>query len=149
MSGLELLRAMQEGRIPPPPIMGTVGYGLEALEEGRVSFALVPEEFHYNPIGVVHGGVAATLLDTAMACAVHSTLPAGSGYTTLELKVNFVRALTVDCGRVVAEGRVVHRGGRVATAEGRLTGDDGRLYAHASTTCMIFRGTPAPAPETP
>ena len=129
---------MLEGKLPHPPIMDTLDYALEEIEAGRTVFSLVPQEFHYNPIGVVHGGVAATLLDTAMACAVHSVLPAGSGYTTLELKVNFVRGLTVHSGRVRAEGTLIHMGHRVATAEGRLTAEDGRLYAHATTTCMIF-----------
>jgi uncharacterized protein (TIGR00369 family) len=138
LAGLELLQGIRSGELPRPPIMETLGYEMEDLAEGRAVFSLVPAEFHYNPIGVVHGGVAATLLDTAMACAVHSALPAGSGYTTLEFKVNFVRGLTVASGRVRAEGVLVNLGQRVATAEGRLTGEDGKLYAHATTTCMIF-----------
>jgi uncharacterized protein (TIGR00369 family) len=148
IAGRELLEAMRAGSLPRPPIMETLGYEMVELGEGRAVFALQPAEFHYNPIGVVHGGVAATLLDTAMACAVHTLLPAGSGYTTLELKVNFVRALGVDSGRVTAEGTVVHLGQRVATAEGRLTGEDGRLYAHATTTCMVF-GPAAGPPADP
>ena len=143
LAGLDLLQRMQAGEFPPPPIMESLAYEMEELAEGRTVFSLVPREFHYNPIGVVHGGVAATLLDTAMACAVHTSLPAGSGYTTLEFKVNFVRAVTVDAGRVRAEGVLVHLGNRMATAEGRLTGEDGTLYAHATTTCMIF-GPPSP-----
>ncbi|HEY0035194.1 MAG TPA: PaaI family thioesterase, partial [Longimicrobium sp.] len=96
-------------------------------------------EYHYNPIGVVHGGLAATMADSAMGCAVHSTLPAGAGYTTLEFKINFVRPLTRDTGRVLCEARTIHVGGRVATAEARVTDAEGRLYAHATTTCMVFR----------
>ncbi|HEX5705724.1 MAG TPA: PaaI family thioesterase, partial [Pyrinomonadaceae bacterium] len=98
-----------------------------------------PEEYHYNPIGVVHGGLAATLLDSAMGCAVHSTLPAGAGYTTLEIKVNFVRPLTTETRGVRCEARVVYVGGRTATAEGRVTDEQGKLYAHGTTTCLIFR----------
>ncbi len=139
MSGLDYMRAMQRGEFPPPPIAVLLGMSVVEIEEGRVVFTVQPAEYHYNPIGVVHGGLAATLLDSAMACAVHSTLPAGTGYTTLEIKVNFVRALTSETGEVRAEASVLHRGGRVATAEGRLVGPDGTLYAHATTTCIILR----------
>ncbi|MBC8075392.1 MAG: PaaI family thioesterase, partial [Chloroflexales bacterium] len=103
--------------------------------------AATPAEYHYNPIGSVHGGVAATLCDSAMACAIHTTLPAGVGYTTLELKVNFVRPITVQTGRVTCEGTLIHMGGRVATAEARLTDASGALYAHATTTCLVLRPT--------
>jgi uncharacterized protein (TIGR00369 family) len=144
LSGLELLHGMRDGQLPPPPIMETLGYDMVEITEGRAVFSIEPAEFHYNPIGVVHGGVSATLLDTAMACAVHSALPAGSGYTTLEFKVNFVRGITVDSGRMTAEGTLVHLGRSMATAEGRLTGADGKLYAHATTTCMVF-GPPTPS----
>lgn len=139
MAGLEYLRAMQAGRLPGPPIMATLGIGMESADEGRVVFYCDPGEYHYNPIGVVHGGLAATLCDTATACAVHSTLPAGTGYTTLELKLNYVRPLTRDTGRIFCEGTVIHAGGRVATAEARLRDAQGTLYAHATSTCMIFR----------
>jgi uncharacterized protein (TIGR00369 family) len=139
MSGLAYLRAIQRGELPSPPIAALLGMSIAEVEEGRVVFTVRPAEYHYNPIGVVHGGLAATLLDSAMGCAVHSTLPAGTGYTTLEIKVNYVRALTSEIGDARAEGIVIHRGGRVATAEGRLVGPDGALYAHATTTCIIFR----------
>lgn len=139
MSGLDYLRAMQRGDFPPAPFGVLVGMAAAELEEGRVVLTVQPAEYHYNPIGVVHGGLAAALLDSAMACAVHSTLPAGTGYTTVEIKVNYVRAMTSETGEVRAEGRVIHRGGRIATAEGRLVGSDGTLYAHATTTCIIFR----------
>jgi uncharacterized protein (TIGR00369 family) len=109
------------------------------VEEGRAIFEGEPTEYHYNPIGVVHGGLAATLLDSAMGCAVHSMLPVGVGYTTLEIKVNYLRALTSETGTVRAEGRVIKVGGRVAVAEGRITDAAGNLYAHSTTTCLILR----------
>ena len=140
MSGLEYLRAMTRGELPLPPIMATLGIDGVEVEEGRVVFAVEPAEYHYNPIGVVHGGVASTLCDSAMACAIHSTLPAGVGYTTLELKVNFVRPLTRDTGRVTCEGRTIHVGGRAATAEAHIRDADGKLYAHATSTCLVMRG---------
>lgn len=139
MSGLDYLRAMERGELPPPPMMATMGFGMAEVEEGRVVFYADPDEYHYNPIGVVHGGLAATIADSVMGCAIHSTLPAGAGYTTLEFKINFVRPLTRDTGRVFCEGRTIHVGGRAATAEARLTDGEGRLYAHATTTCMVFR----------
>jgi len=138
MSGLEFLRGIFEGRLPRPPISRTLGFEGIEVEKGRAVFAGTPDLNYYNPIGSVHGGYAATLLDSCMGCAVHSTLEAGQGYTTLELKVNYVRAMTTETGRVRAEGRIISVGRRVATAEGRLTGDDGTLYAHGTTTCLVF-----------
>jgi uncharacterized protein (TIGR00369 family) len=139
LSGLDYLRAIGEGRLPKAPIAELMGFdGLEA-EEGRVVFTCVPAEQHYNPIGVVHGGLALTLLDSAMGCAVHSTLPVGGAYTSLEVKVNFARAITRDTGRIVCEGTVLHRGRTIATAEGRVVAEDtGKLLAHGTTTCMIL-----------
>lgn len=139
MAGLDYLRAMARGELPAPPIMAALGIEIDTVEEGRVAFAVEPAEYHYNPIGVVHGGLAATMFDSAMGCAVHSTLPAGVGYTTLELKVNYLRPLTRETGRVRCEGTIIHVGGRVATAEARLFDAAGALYGHATTTCMIFR----------
>ena len=139
MSGIEFLRAIRDGRPPPAPIQELIGMNLAEVEEGRAVWELVPAEQHYNPIGSVHAGVAATLLDSAMACAVHSLQPVGSGYTTLEFKVNLVRAVTPQAGTLRAIGRVVHAGSRTATAEGRLEDASGKLYAHASTTCLILR----------
>lgn len=139
MAGIDHLRAMAAGEMPPPPIAVLMGFGIEAIEEGRVVFTVQPAEYHYNPIGLVHGGVAATLLDSAMGCAVQSHLPAGVGYTTLEIKVSFLRPLTRDTGMVRAEGTVLHLGRKVATAEGRLLDGDGRLLGHATTTCLIVR----------
>ena len=139
MTGLEVLRAIAAGELPPAPFADLVGLEPVDAEEGRVVFAAVPEPRHENALGSAHGGLAATLLDSAMGCAVHSTLPAGVGYTTLELKVNFTRAITSATGRIVCEGTVVHRGGRVATAEGRLVAEaTGKLLAHGTTTCLIL-----------
>lgn len=141
-SGLEFLEALRSGELPPPPIMATIGYELVELGEGRAVFRMEPAEFHYNVLGGVHGGVISTLLDTAMGCAVQTLLPAGRSYTTLELKVNFVRGLKTSSGPVTASGTVVNLGRRVATAEGRLESADGTLYAHATTTCLILEMEP-------
>jgi uncharacterized protein (TIGR00369 family) len=138
MAGLAFLQAVRDGVLPPPPVVVLLGIELAAVEAGRVVMRLAPGEHLYNPIGSVHGGMIATLLDSVMGCAVHSTLPRGRFYTTLEIKVNFVRALTEAAGVVSGEGRVVQAGRQVALAEGRLTGADGRLYATASTTCLVF-----------
>jgi uncharacterized protein (TIGR00369 family) len=142
LSGLDYLQGMIAGRFPRPPMACLLGFDLVEAREGYAVFQCRPGEQHYNPIGVVHGGLACTLLDSAMGCAVNSTLAAGAGYTTLELKVNLVRALKADTGLMRCEGRIVHRGSRTATAEGRLIDQADKLYAHATTTCIIF---PAPA----
>jgi uncharacterized protein (TIGR00369 family) len=138
MTGLELLTAMIEGRLPGPPIMQLIGFDLAEVDKGRAVFEGTPALKHYNPLGTVHGGYAATLLDSCMGCAVHTTLPQGTGYTTLEFKVSLVRPITADTGPVRAEGLVISSGRRVATAEGRLTDVSGRLLAHATTTCLVF-----------
>jgi uncharacterized protein (TIGR00369 family) len=138
ISGREYLTAMMEGRIPAPPIAKLLGFHLAEIGEGFAVFECTPGEQHYNPIGVVHGGLACTLLDSAMGCSVHTVLPAGAAYTTLEVKVNLVRAITTTSGLLRAEGRVVHAGKRMATSEGRLLDPAGKLYAHATTTCMVF-----------
>ena len=140
LSGVEYLSKMAGGAISPPPIMLLLGFSMAEIENGHVTFEAEPQEFHYNPIGVVHGGLAATMLDSVMGCAVHSTLPCGASYTTLEIKVNYVRSITTDTGTVVAEGTVVHAGGRIATAEGRMFAKDtGKLLAHGTTTCFVER----------
>ena len=139
VSGLEFLQRIVNGELPPPPLARLLNFDLVELGEGQAVFAVDPEEYHYNPIGVVHGGLAATLLDSAMGCAIHSTLPAGAGYTTLEIKVNFIRAMTAETGRVRCEARIIHVGGRTATAEGRIIDHAGKLYAHGTTTCLIVR----------
>ena len=139
MTGLEHLQAMQRGEMPPAPIALLLGFEPVEVEEGRVVFAATPKHEHYNPIGSVHGGFAATLLDSAMGCAVQTTLPAGAGYTTLELSVNFVRAMTAETGPVRVEGKLIHGGRRMATAEGRIVSvSDGRLIAHGTTTCLVM-----------
>jgi uncharacterized protein (TIGR00369 family) len=140
MSGLAFLTAMAEGSLPPPPIMATLGFSGLTVGPGWARFTFEPGEHHYNPIGSVHGGVAATLLDSALGCAVHSTLEARVGYTTVDLQVSFVRPLTSSSGVVRCEGRIIHAGGRVATAEARITDADERLYAHGTATCLILRG---------
>lgn len=138
-SGLELLREYSEGRLPPPPIAVTMGFNLTEVEEGTAVFEGESAEYLYSPIGFVHGGYAMTLLDSAMGCAIHSTLRAGDRYTTLELKTNFVRPITIETGRVRCEGAVIHRGTTVATAEGRLVAvSSGKLLAHGTTTCLIM-----------
>ncbi|NUR08602.1 MAG: PaaI family thioesterase [Nocardioidaceae bacterium] len=137
-SGLEMLEAVRDGRLPAPPIAATLGFGLDVVEDGRAVFSLEPAEHHYNPIGSVHGGVFATLLDSAAGCAVHSTLPAGSGYTSVDLNVKFVRGITAATGRVVAEGVVVNRVRRMVLAEARLVDGDGRLLATATSSCLVF-----------
>jgi len=139
-SGLEVLQAMAAGELPFPPITATLDFASFDVEDGRVVVTLQPQEFHYNPIGTVHGGVVATLLDTAAACAVHSTLPAGVGYTSLDLTTKFLRPVTIESGLVRCEGRVVHRGSRTALAEASLTDRSGRLLATATSSCMIFGG---------
>ena len=138
LSGLDYMRAIAERRIPPPPIAVLLGMGIADIQPGQVTFSLEVGEHLYNPIGSVHGGVFCTLLDSAMGCAVPSTLGRGQAYATLELKVNLVKALTVNTPSVVATGQVISPGRRVATASGQVTGPDGMLYAHATTTCLVF-----------
>ncbi len=140
MSGIDYLRAMRDGRLPPPPIQRLLGFGLAEVDPGRVVFTLDPGEHLYNPIASVHGGVVATLLDSAMACAVHSLLPQGEGYTTLEFQVHLVRAVTRDTGPMRAVGSVIHKGRKTATAEGRLVDARDRVHAHATTTCLVLAG---------
>ena len=139
LSGMDYVRAIFAGELPPPPIATLMGFrGVEA-EPGRAVFEILPRDEHYNPIGSVHGGVALTLLDSAMGCAVHTLLEAGVGYATLEVKANFVRPITSETGLVRCEGTVLHAGSRVATAEGRVVDAAGRLLAHGTTPCLIMR----------
>jgi uncharacterized protein (TIGR00369 family) len=139
LSGMEYVRQIFDGELPPPPIAELMGFRGVEFDHGRAIFEMTPGPQHYNPIGTVHGGVALTLLDSAMGCAVHTTLEAGVGYTTLEVKTNFVRAITADTGLIRCEVTVVHSGARIATAEGRLIDAAGRLLAHGTTTCLIIR----------
>ncbi|HEU5062633.1 MAG TPA: PaaI family thioesterase [Solirubrobacterales bacterium] len=139
MTGMEYMTAVVTGKVPPPPIAVTMRLRPVELEEGRVVFEGEPGEEHYNPIGVVHGGYASTLLDSALGCAVHTTLPAGVAYTSLGLEAKFARPLTRDTGRVLCEATVLYRGRKQATAEATLTAaDSGKLLAHGIATCMIL-----------
>ena len=137
MSGLAFLQALVEGKLPTPPIAQLMGFRLVEVDVGHAVVECTPGEQHYNPIGVVHGGLAMTLLDSAMGCCVQTKLPAGTGYTTLEAKTNLVRAMTSTTGTVRAIGRIIHAGSRIATAEGRIEDAAGKLYAHATTTCIL------------
>jgi uncharacterized protein (TIGR00369 family) len=138
MSGLEFLRAIRDGRVGRAPISDLLGFHLVEVEIGRAVFEVVPGEQHFNPIGVVHGGLAMTLLDSAMACSVQTHVAAGGGYTTLEVKINLVRPITAATGKLRAAGKTLHIGSRVGTAEGRLEDAAGKLYAHGTTTCLIL-----------
>jgi uncharacterized protein (TIGR00369 family) len=139
LPGLEAIRKIAAGELPPPPIAELLGMEITVAERGHVIFALEPAEWMYNPIGSVHGGIAATLLDSSLGCAVHTTLDAGIAYTTSDLQVRYVRPIGAATGRILAESHVVHSGRRLATAEGRLYIEaDGRLLAHASTSCLIL-----------
>jgi uncharacterized protein (TIGR00369 family) len=138
MAGLDFVRGIFSGKLPAPPIMQTVEPFDSTAEPGVVMMYSIPGFRHYNPIGSVHGGYAATLLDSAMGLAVHSMLPPGTGYTTLEFKISFIRGMTRDSGPVRTEGRILNVGRRAATAEARITDAKGRLLAHATTTCLVF-----------
>jgi uncharacterized protein (TIGR00369 family) len=138
MDGLTLFREMLAGRLPGPPMAKALGMRLSEIERGRVTFTYMPVFDHYNPLGSVHGGIAAALLDSVMGCCIHTTLEAGTGYTTLEIKINYVRAMTEKTGPVTAEGRVINVGSRIATSEGKLYDSAGKLLAHGTTTCLIF-----------
>lgn len=137
-SGLELMQAMLRGELPYPPIASTLDFTLLSVDDGMATFQGTPLPRHFNPMGTVHGGWFATLLDSALGCAVHTKMPPGRAYTTAELGVNLVKALSPKVPRVRAIGRVIHAGRQLATAEARLVGPDGTLYAHATTTCLVF-----------
>jgi uncharacterized protein (TIGR00369 family) len=137
-TGLEVLQAMVRGEIPFAEIAKTLDFTLIEVSEGRAVFQGTPRTQHLNPLGTIHGGWFATLLDSALGCSVHTLMPPGRGYTTAELSVNYVKALTPRVARVRAEGKVIHCGRQLATAEARLVGPDGTLYAHATTTCLVF-----------
>src|ERR1700730_8505585 len=138
MAGIDFVRAIFDGKLPAPPIMQTIEPFDSTAEPGLVVIHSIPGFRHYNPIGSVHGGYAATLLDSVMGLAVHTMLPAGSGYTTLEFKISFIKGMTQDTGVVRSEGRTLNVGRRAATAEARITDSKGRLLAHATTTCLVF-----------
>jgi len=138
LSGLDFLKRMMAGEIPPPPIATRLGFDLVEIAEGDAVFEITPDDSHYNPIGVVHGGVALTLLDSAAGCAVQSTLPLGLAYTSLETKVNFLRGITSDTGKLRAHGWVTKPGRRAAFAEADLRDAEGRVYATAASTCLVY-----------
>jgi len=138
MSGLDFVRGIFAGRLPSPPIMQNVEPFDQTAEKGHVVFYSVPGFRHYNPIGSVHGGHSAILLDSAMGLAVQTALPAGTGYTTLEFKISFIRGMSKDTGVIRTEGKVLNAGRRAATAEARITDSNGKLLAHATTTCLVF-----------
>lgn len=137
LTGLEYLRAMSRGDAPPPPLAIVLGFTLDEIEEGRVMMSVVPQEFHYNPSGVVHGGLAATLFDSSLGCAVQSMLPPAHVAPTLQLQINYIRPITIETGKLQCSGEIIHLGKRSATAEGRLTDSGGKLYAHATGTFII------------
>ncbi|WP_343606099.1 PaaI family thioesterase [Fluviicola sp.] len=139
LSGLEYLQGMMRGEIPASPLIHTLDFEIGEIEEGKVSFVFEPHEFHYNPNGSVHGGVITSILDSAMGCTLHSLLPKGVVYTTLELKVNFLKMVHSKTGKLTAVGKVIHLGGRTALVEASLTDESGRTYAHAVSTCMILK----------
>jgi uncharacterized protein (TIGR00369 family) len=139
LDGGSFFAALTAGELPVPPVAATLGFTATHVSDGVARFELDPAEFHYNPIGSVHGGVISTLCDSACGCAVHSLLPAGAYYSSLDLSVKFLRRVTAATGRLVCEGTVVHLGARSALAEASLTGPDGKLYARATSSCMIFR----------
>jgi len=139
ISGLDYLKAIKDGKISPPPVANLVGYKISEVDDGYAAFELVPAEYHYNPFATVHGGVLSTLLDTAMTASVLSTLPQGFSCTTIEIKVNFVKPVSVDTGVLKCEARPIHIGKKMATVEGRLKDRDGVLHAHGVSTCSIFR----------
>jgi uncharacterized protein (TIGR00369 family) len=138
MAGLDYLRAMLDGELPLPPICATIGFRFVAMDEGRAVMELEPGEHQYNPIGTVHGSVIVALLDSVAGSAVHSTLPAGVGYTTVNINTTFLRAVSADTGVLRAEGRVLKAGRRVALAEAELADADGNLYGHATSNCLII-----------
>jgi uncharacterized protein (TIGR00369 family) len=139
MAGLDYVRAVQSGELPPPPIAVVMNYSIAELEEGRAVFVGEPGEEHYNPIGVIHGGYASTILDSALGCAVHTTCAKGEGYTSQTLEVKYLRPITRDTGAVRAEAEVIHRGRKTATSEARLTSlETGKLLATGTSTCLIF-----------
>jgi len=138
LSGIELLRAILSGALPRPPVAELLGIRAVEIEAGRVVFEMEAAEFHYNPLNIVHGGVTSTLLDTVMGCAIQSLLAPGVSYTTTDLQVRFVRAVTVSSGLLRAEGKVVHAGNRVMTAEGRVEDQTGKLVAHGGCGCLVL-----------
>lgn len=139
ISGLDYFQAIANGQIPYPPLLHTLNFKAIRISSGEAIFSFIPQKQHYNGLGAVHGGVMAAILDTAMGCALHSTLPAGASYTTLELKTNFLRAVTVKCGELRAVGKIIHAGARTALTEAQLLDNQNRVFAHGVSTCLILK----------
>ncbi len=139
LSGLDYMRQLMAGELPPSGMAGLMNFRLVEVSEGHAVFAVSPDERHYNGIGIAHGGLAATLLDSALGCAINTMMPPGRIFTTLEMKINYVRPMRRETGEVRCEASILHVGGRVATAEGRIVDAGGKLYAHGTATCMLFR----------
>lgn len=139
MPGIDYLDAMSNGKLPLSPLVATLDFKVEEVMKGQVVFSFEPQEFHYNPIGSVHGGVISAILDSAMGCTLHSLLAPGTGYTTLELKVNFLKAVTTKAGRLKATGKIIYSGSRTALIEASLADGEGKIYAHGTSTCMILK----------
>jgi len=139
MDGIAYLQAMSDHQFPLPPLLYTLDFSVTEIEKGNVVFEFTPQEFHYNPIGTVHGGVITAILDSAMGCSVHSLLPAGRGYTTLELKVNFLKTVTIKTGKLKTRAKVINLGGRTALVEAQLLDENNTVYAHAVSTCLILK----------
>ncbi len=141
IGGLAFFKKMMAGELPPPPLVALLGFRLVEVESGRVVFAGTPAETFYNGLGVAHGGYAATMLDSALGCAINSTMPPGRLFTTLELKINYTRPLRREVGEVRCEAKVIHAGNRTATSEGRIVDAAGKIYAHGTTTCILIERT--------
>jgi len=139
LTGLEYMRQVMTGEVPPSGMVQLMNFKLVEVSEGRAVFTIQPDERHYNGLGIAHGGLAATLLDSATGCAINTMMPAGKIFTTLEMKINYVRPMTRETGEVRCEANVIHVGGRIATAEGRIVDGNGKLFAHGTATCMLFR----------
>ena len=139
LTGLEYMRQVMTGEVPPSGMVQLMNFKLVEVSEGRAVFTIQPDERHYNGLGIAHGGLAATLLDSATGCAINTMMPAGKIFTTLEMKINYVRPMTRETGEVRCEANVIHVGGRIASAEGRIVDRNGKLFAHGTATCMLFR----------
>lgn len=139
LTGLDFLEKMTKTELPLPPLIHTLDFKVSAILPGRAEFSFQPQEFHYNPLGSVHGGVIAAILDSAMGCALHSVLPAGTGYTTIDIKVNFLKSVSIKTGFMRATGTIINQGNRTALLEARLIDENDKLYAYATSTCMIFK----------
>ena len=138
MPGFDFLKAILNGELPSPPLLETLDFRLTSVGNGKTTFSIRPQPIHYNGLGVVHGGIITTILDSAMSCSLHSLLPLGTLYTTLELKVNFFKSVTIQTGELTAEGHIIHKGRSTAVMECTLVDEDDNKYAHGVSTCLIF-----------